>query len=359
MRLVSRTHAAGAKWPDEAMLGPVIEALADPVFVIDADTHALAFNAPAAALAPALRVGEPISRSLRSPDMIDAAMRVIAGGAAEKAAWAERLPLERWFEAHIAPLRFPGHETAAMISLRDLTEARRIERMRVDFVANASHELRTPLASLLGFVETLQGPARNDAAARDRFLTIMREQAQRMARLIDDLLSLSRIEQHMHLRPAEPVDLTLLVTHIAETLSPMAEENGVPLALDLAPGVIAPGDRDELARVVENLIENAIKYGRSPQGGRPIEITLARKDASVIFSVRDHGPGVAPEHIPRLTERFYRVDAGKSRAKGGTGLGLAIVKHIVLRHRGKLAIESTLGEGALFRVALPAAEGAR
>jgi two-component system, OmpR family, phosphate regulon sensor histidine kinase PhoR len=346
------------QWPGEDMLGPVIDAIPEPVFVIDAETHALAFNAPARALAPTLGAGEPISRSLRSPDMLDAATRVLAGGKAEKASWVERLPVERWFEAHIAPIRFPGFRTAAMISLRDLTEAHRIERMRVDFVANASHELRTPLASLLGFVETLQGPARNDAVARDRFLSIMREQAQRMARLIDDLLSLSRIEQHMHVRPAESVDLTTLVLHIVDTLAPMAEEDDVPLALNLEPNVIVPGDRDELARIIENLIENALKYGRSEDAPKPVEISLQRKGGVAIFSVRDHGPGVAQEHLPRLTERFYRVDAGKSRAKGGTGLGLAIVKHIVLRHRGRLGIESALGKGALFRVTLPAADHA-
>ncbi|QGM96936.1 ATP-binding protein [Methylocystis parvus] len=346
------------KWPAEDKLGPVIDAFPEPVFVIDAETHALAFNGAARALAPTLRIGEPLSRSLRSPDMLDAAMRVLAGGKAEKASWVERLPLERWFEAHIAPIHFAGYETAAMISMRDLTEAHRVERMRVDFVANASHELRTPLASLLGFVETLQGPAKNDPAARDRFLSIMREQAQRMARLVDDLLSLSRIEQHMHVRPAESVDFTMLVAHIVDTLTPMAEENDIPLALDLEPNVIVPGDRDELARIVENLVENAIKYGRCEGAPRPIELNLARKGVYAVFSVRDHGPGVAQEHIPRLTERFYRVDAGKSRAKGGTGLGLAIVKHIVLRHRGRLGIESGLGAGSLFRVTLPAVDAA-
>jgi two-component system, OmpR family, phosphate regulon sensor histidine kinase PhoR len=344
------------KWPAAEMLGPVIDALAEPVFVIDAETHALAFNAAARALAPALRIGEPLSRSLRSPDLLDAAMRVTAGGPAEEASWVERLPLERWFSAHIAPLRYPGYATAAMISLRDLTEAHRVERMRVDFVANASHELRTPLASLLGFVETLQGPAKNDAGAREKFLGIMCEQAQRMARLIDDLLSLSRIEQHMHVRPAEAVDLTMLIAHIVDTLTPMVEDSERPLALDLEPNVIVPGDRDELARVVENLIENALKYGRNPRNGKPVEISLVRKGVNAILSVRDHGPGIAAEHIPRLTERFYRVDAGKSRAAGGTGLGLAIVKHIVLRHRGRLVIESTVGEGSLFRVTLPASD---
>ena len=347
------------KWRDQAvdLLGPVINALPEPIFVIDAETRVAAANSAANALAPAVRLGEPLSRSLRSPDMLDAVSRVLAGGEAEKTVWVERLPVECWFEAHIAPMQIEGFEAAAMVSLRDLTESRRVERMRVDFVANASHELRTPLASLLGFVETLQGPARDDGATREKFLGIMREQAQRMARLVDDLLSLSRIEQHMHLRPATPVDLTLLVAHIVDTLSQMAEDSGVTINLDLAPNVIAPGDRDELARVIENLVENAIKYGcAEDDAAKPVDISLARKGALVVLSVRDYGPGVAPEHIPRLTERFYRVDAGKSRAKGGTGLGLAIVKHIVLRHRGRLSIESALGEGALFRVILPASD---
>ncbi|PPD46654.1 MAG: two-component sensor histidine kinase [Methylocystis sp.] len=347
-----------SKWRDRAtdLLAPVIDALPEPVFVVDAEERLVAANAPARALAPSMRFGEPLSRSLRSPDMLDAVGRVLLGGEAETISWAERLPLERWFEAHVAPMRAEGYAAAAMISLRDLTEAHRVERMRVDFVANASHELRTPLASLLGFVETLEGPAKNDEGAREKFLRIMREQAQRMARLIDDLLSLSRIEQHMHVRPDEPVDFTLLVAHIVDTLAPVAEENGVPLQLDLAPNVIVPGDRDELARIVENLVENALKYGRSESGPKPVEVALIRKGTTATFSVRDHGPGVAPEHLPRLTERFYRVDAGKSRAKGGTGLGLAIVKHIVLRHRGRLAIDSHLGEGSLFRVNLPTVE---
>lgn len=345
-----------SRWRDcaEALLGPVIDALPEPVFVIDAETRVAAANAAASALAPAMQLGEPLSRALRAPDMLDAVARVLAGGEAEKTVWSERAPVECWFEAHIAPMRIEGFQAAAMVSLRDLTESRRVERMRVDFVANASHELRTPLASLLGFVETLQGPAKDDAQARAKFLNIMREQAQRMARLVDDLLSLSRIEQHMHVRPATPVDLTLLVAHIVDTLAPVAEENATPIALDLAPNVIVPGDRDELARVIENLVENALKYGRGESGAKPVEISLGESGGQALFSVRDHGPGVAPEHIPRLTERFYRVDAGKSRAKGGTGLGLAIVKHIVLRHRGRLTIESGQGEGALFRVSLPA-----
>jgi two-component system phosphate regulon sensor histidine kinase PhoR len=203
---------------------------------------------------------------------------------------------------------------------------------------------------LLGFVETMQGPARDDEHARERFLAIMREQAQRMARLVDDLLSLSRIEQHLHLRPETPVDLSILVAHIVDTLNPMAEENGSTLEFDASGPMVVPGDHDELARVAENLIENAIKYGAPP-----VQVSLTAGEGLAVLTVRDHGPGIAPEHIPRLTERFYRIDAGKSRAKGGTGLGLAIVKHIVARHRGRLAIESKPGQGAAFRVFLPLA----
>ena len=223
------------------------------------------------------------------------------------------------------------------LSLRDLTESRRVERMRVDFVANASHELRTPLASLLGFVETLQGPARDDAKARERFLDIMREQAQRMARLVDDLLSLSRIEQHLHLRPrhagrsrhsASPISSTRSAPH-GRGQRRRAEARRRRRRSSSAATVTS------LPRVAENLIENAIKYG-APDG--PVEdLAVAPLGAlGASCSVRDDGPGIAPEHLPRLTERFYRVDAGKSRAKGGTGLGLAIVKHIVARHRGRL-----------------------
>jgi two-component system phosphate regulon sensor histidine kinase PhoR len=343
------------RFQGEALLTQLIEALPEPAFVIDDSARIAAFNAAARTVLPSLRQGDPITRALRSPDVLDALARVLGGGGAEKALWVERVPVEYWFEVYIAPLHLEGYEPAAVATLRDMTEARRVERMRVDFVANASHELRTPLASLLGFVETLQGPAKDDAGAREKFLAIMREQAQRMARLVDDLLSLSRIEQHLHLRPDTPVDLAMLVAHIVDTLAPMAEENGLTLSVDLAQNVIVPGDRDELARVVENLIENAIKYGRKDGAGTAdlIEISLTLSGGDAVLTVRDHGPGIAPEHLPRLTERFYRVDAGKSRAKGGTGLGLAIVKHIVLRHRGRLAIDSTLGNGAAFRVFLP------
>jgi two-component system phosphate regulon sensor histidine kinase PhoR len=340
---------------DRLIVTRLIDALPEAVIVIDRGDRVVAVNAPALTLFPALRPDLLLARGLRSPDVLDAIIRARATGNPERATWLDRVPVERFFELNVAAMEGPSGAAMMILSLRDLSEARRVERMRVDFVANASHELRTPLASLLGFVETLQGPARQDAAARVKFLGIMREQARRMTRLVDDLLSLSRIEQNLHLLPQSPVDMVSIVRHIADTLAPMAHENNVILKVEAPASSIVGGDRDELLRVVENLVENAIKYGASDTACaiRRVDITLAAQERQSVLSVSDYGPGIAPEHLPRLTERFYRVDAGQSRAKGGTGLGLAIVKHIVARHRGRLGIESQLGQGATFSVTLP------
>jgi len=232
---------------------------------------------------------------------------------------------------------------------------RHVEEMRADFVANASHELRTPLAALSAFIETLQGTARDDAKARERFLAIMQEQARRMARLIDDLLSLSRIEQNAHRRPDTPADLVPIVHQVVDGLETLARDRGVTVRIDAESSLPVLGEHDELVRVFENLVENAFKYGAP---GKRVEISVRRGlssegAAEAQIAVRDHGPGIAPEHVPRLTERFYRVDVTESRAQGGTGLGLALVKHILNRHRGRLSIESVLGRGATFTVHLP------
>jgi len=343
-------------------LAAVLGAIPDPVIMVDRRGIVQDANASARALLPALKAAQPLSFALRAPDVLGGIDAALKGGAALKVEFAERVPVERAFEVHIAPTgavegATPPLRAGAILFFRDLTAARRLEHMRVDFVANASHELRTPLASVMGFIETLQGPARNDPTARDRFLAIMREQAQRMARLIDDLLSLSRIELSVHVQPQTPLDLLPIVRHMIDTLGPLAREKGVEIRL-AAPSepVMVRGERDELLRVFENLIENAVKYGRS--GGK-VDVTvepaqiLDGKGAEVAVAVRDYGPGIAPEHLPRLTERFYRVDVATSRETGGTGLGLAIVKHIVNRHRGRLAVESEPGKGAVFRVILP------
>jgi two-component system phosphate regulon sensor histidine kinase PhoR len=344
---------------DRLIVAKLVDAMPEAVIVVGTADRILAVNAPARALFPTLRPDDLLVRSLRAPDVLDAIKRARLSGREVQVTWLERVPVERFFEVHVVPLEASQVEPTLVLTLRDLTEARRVERMRVDFVANASHELRTPLASLLGFIETLQGPARNDAEARVRFLDIMREQAQRMTRLVDDLLSLSRIEQHLHLPPQTKVDLVAILRHIADTLAPLARDNDVMLEVATPPLVLVMGDRDELLRVVENLVENAIKYGACEDADvrrGTVEIGLAVTDQQCMLSVRDHGPGIAPEHIPRLTERFYRVDARKSRAKGGTGLGLAIVKHIVARHRGRLGIESSPGDGSTFTVYLPLAD---
>ena len=335
----------------------LLAAIANPVILLDAELTVVAFNKPAAEIQPNLRPGEPITFALRVPEVIDAVRALAAAPGRRLVEYAERVPVERAVEAHISTIPGEGGATSYIVLLlRDLTQARRVEQMRVDFVANASHELRTPLASLLGFVETLQGPARNDAVAREKFLGIMRAQATRMSRLIEDLLSLSRIELNAHVRPDKPVDLLPIIGHVADTLAPLAHERGVVVTLDRqVENLVVQGERDELIRVFENLVENAIKYGAL--GGR-VEVTLAAqvrpggRGEEAVVTIRDHGPGIAAEHVPRLTERFYRVDVTQSREKGGTGLGLAIVKHIVARHRGRLVIESWVGQGSAFSVRL-------
>ena len=272
----------------------------------------------------------------------------------------ERVPLDRWFEAFVTPVKLAtggdGRSDILLMTFNDLTPLRRVEEMRADFIANASHELRTPLAALLGFIETLQGTAKDDPAAREKFLAIMQGQATRMARLIDDLLSLSRIELNAHLQPNTPLDLAPIVRQVADGLQTLARDRDVEIKVAAPPEpLIVLGDRDELIRALENLVENALKYGAA---GKRVDITLTRGQTragtpEVRLAVRDYGPGIAPEHLPRLTERFYRVDVADSRAQGGTGLGLALVKHVLNRHGGRLTIESTPGAGATFTMHLP------
>jgi two-component system, OmpR family, phosphate regulon sensor histidine kinase PhoR len=342
----------------------VVSDVPDPTIVLTPESTVVAFNETAQEITPGILRGEPISFALRVPNVLEAIRAVAASRQMRRIEFFQRVPTDRWWEATIAPLVLPGSAGTSrhlvLLALRDLTPLRRVEEMRADFVANASHELRTPLASLSGFIETLQGPARNDSASRDRFLAIMKEQATRMARLIDDLLSLSRIEQTVHIHPDTTVDLIMIVNEVTDSLLPLARERDVEIkVIDQTDSLDVMGDRDELIRVFENLIENALKYGAS---GKRVDITLSREPAigdprDALVSVRDYGPGIAPEHLPRLTERFYRVDIAESRAQGGTGLGLALVKHILNRHRGRLMIESTPGSGANFSVRLPLSRG--
>jgi two-component system phosphate regulon sensor histidine kinase PhoR len=347
--------------PPDLYGNPVLDAalsgLPDAVVALTRRGRVLAFNEQAAQLAPGLRRGELGLIAIRIPALVDAIQQAGESGQPQRVEFSERAP-ERWLEAFVIPVAGSGDAPSdvMLLTFHDLTPMRRVEEMRADFVANASHELRTPLAALSGFIDTLQGPARDDPAARERFLQIMQAQATRMARLIDDLLSLSRIELSAHMRPETPIDLVPIVRQVADGLQTLARDREVAIEIH-APSepLIVLADRDELIRVFENLIENALKYGAS---GKQVEIDFAREQkadgaAEARVSVRDHGPGIAPEHLPRLTERFYRVDVADSRAQGGTGLGLALVKHIMNRHRGRLSIASSLGRGATFTVHLP------
>ncbi len=354
-------------WPGTGMK-VTVDALPAPCFVADGRGITRYVNALAQAKYAGVKPGDPLSFSLRAPSLLEAFDRVCSTGGSERISWIERVPTESWYEAHIAPIYMPGSGGGEpgrglpdfiLVVIMDQTENRRLERMRTDFIANASHELRTPLASLTGFIETIQGPARNDPEARERFLSIMLEQAGRMRRLIDDILSLSRIELKAHVRPANVVDLVEVVRHSADALAPLAADMEVEIRIQAPKGPAkVKGDRDELIQVTENLVENALKYGSS---GKVVDVRLEQVDArgegrAWLLSVQDYGEGIAREHLPRLTERFYRIDVESSRAMKGTGLGLAIVKHILTRHRGRLDVESEPSKGATFKVKLPALE---
>ena len=328
----------------------IIEALPDPLIVLAADRTVLRANAAARAA-----FGSELPSVLRHPVLRAAIERTADTTGPEAADLQLSVPVVR--EVHATVVRLAGGRVAAVLS--DRTRERALERMRADFVANASHELRTPLASLTGFIDTLRGPAADDPPAQARFLQIMAEQAARMNRLIDDLLSLSRIELTEHRAPTDRVSIPEVIRWIAAAFEPRVLKRGIRLDLvapeDL-PSVM--GDEDQLGQVLQNLMDNALKYGRE---GGTVRVTAepARPDPrwpnrpGLTVAVADDGAGIPREHIPRLTERFYRVDKGRSRAVGGTGLGLAIVKHIVNRHRGQLAIDSREGEGTVFTVWLP------
>jgi two-component system phosphate regulon sensor histidine kinase PhoR len=338
----------------------IVERLPDPLIVLAADRSVRRANSAARAA-----FGADMSAVLRHPGLHGAIDRAFIQGTAEGTVQNAELslpaPVTRELHATVVPMDPPLADGGrAVVVLSDRSRERAVERMRADFAANASHELRTPLASLMGFIDTLRGPAADDPPAQQRFLGIMAEQAARMNRLIDDLLSLSRIELTEHQAPAARVDLVELLVGLAAGFEPRLIQHRVTLDLAMTHGLPPVlGDTDQLAQVAQNLLDNAVKYGS--EGGT---VRLAAEPAAgprwpvrpgVVVTVADQGHGIPREHLPRLTERFYRVDTGRSRAVGGTGLGLAIVKHIVNRHRGQLAIESEVGVGTTVSVWLPAA----
>jgi two-component system phosphate regulon sensor histidine kinase PhoR len=340
----------------------VIAAVPDPLILLDDRRRVVHVNAQAAALLGVVDGPRDLAAMLRNPAVLAAADAVLRGEAARLVDFTVTVPIERQLQARFARIDRPSlGDAVAVLTLHDITQLKRAEQMRADFIANASHELRTPLTTLTGFIETLRGPAREDGEARERFLAIMHQQAARMIRLVEDLLSLSRIELNEHVMPQGRVALDSLLRHLADTLELRAGERGMRIRLDLPPDLPEVlGDRDELAQVFQNLVDNGIKYGRA---GSEITVAAATgvrhsyggeagESPFVSVVVRDCGEGIAREHLPRLTERFYRVDTARSREMGGTGLGLAIVKHILNRHRGFLDIKSTPGIGSVFTVFL-------
>ncbi|TKT74218.1 ATP-binding protein [Aquamicrobium sp. LC103] len=328
-------------------------AVPDPLIIFDRNGSTVHANQAALSAFEPLPTGSLMQLKFRAPEIQQLFLDVREGKPAAVVDYAEKVPIERVYRVAAMPV---GENTGLFAVLfKDQSESRRIDRMRADFIANASHELRTPLASISGFIETLRGPARNDEKARENFLQIMQTQTERMARLIDDLLSLSRLEMRPHVKSAGRVDLVQLVGSVADSLNPLAKESGLVFDKTFPDHAVeVSGNRDELIQVFENLLENACKYGQS---GKRVEVAIEetmvgpRPEAAV--TVRDFGPGIAEEHIPRVTERFYRVDVETSRSQKGTGLGLAIVKHILTRHDGRLTIKSEVGKGAAFTVYLP------
>ena len=370
----------------------ILDRLPDPLMVISAEEaddltgrRFLFANAAARDLFKIQHQGALLVTAVRNPRVLEAVDEALFGGVEGVVEFETGGAQGRAWLAHARPLReTSGRSRLALLALRDETDARRSERTRADFLANASHELRTPLASLSGFIETLRGHAKDDPGARDKFLAIMLAQAERMSRLIDDLMSLSRIELNEHIAPLGRVDLAMAAVDVIDALAPQAREKVVTFDPVLPPrgGAVVDGDRDQIIQVIQNLIDNAIKY--TPEGGvvrieifpgLGAEAAAAARDSTAsrlslltpdhdageryaVLRVTDKGPGLAREHLPRLTERFYRVEGQKSGERSGTGLGLAIVKHIMNRHRGGMTVESVQGEGATFGIYLPMAKGA-
>jgi two-component system phosphate regulon sensor histidine kinase PhoR len=328
-----------------------------PLVLIGADERVIAGNKAAEELfSRRAMLGRHYITVLRQPAVLDCVETALRSGKPAEAQFPTRnATRDITFHVRARPVRTPQVQ-GVLVSFTDISDLQDATQMRRDFVANVSHELRSPLTALLGFIETLRGPARNDTAAQDRFLGIMEKEAGRMSRLIQDLLSLSRVEAEARVQPTTRVDLASLVTSASMTLGPLAAERGVTMEITGAEDPLeGKGDADQLLQVLTNLMENAIKYG-----GGHVSVTLTEVERdpglrrpALCIEVRNNGDGIEAMHIPRLTERFYRVDSHRSREMGGTGLGLAIVKHIVNRHRGRMRIESAPGQGTRFVISLP------
>ncbi len=346
------THAQTETWR------ALIDAMPDAAVALNTDGVVVYSSRGISDLFPNARNHQSVTHISRNPEFISAIDQSWESVAPIEVQFLQRIPVERRISANISRLRgvpTTDGQPALLVTFRDLSESDKLNQMRADFVANASHELRTPLASLRGYIETLQGAARQDSETRDKFLAIMWSQADRMSRLIDDLLSLSRIEMRAHLAPRGKVRLNDVLSYVAQSLQPLAEASKITIHVktDESDPARIRGDRDEIVQVVQNLVHNAIKYGRE-NGTIRASVTREQTDDTrrpkLILRVADDGPGIERVHLPRLTERFYRANVARSREKGGTGLGLAIVRHIVLRHGADLRIQSEVGKGSTFSV---------
>jgi two-component system, OmpR family, phosphate regulon sensor histidine kinase PhoR len=327
-----------------------VGAMPDAALVVDQRHLIVATNQAARDVLGSHLEGQPVALFLRAPDMLNALSETFSAPGHKRVELVVRAKVQRVLDALLAPLGDGDDGLLSLITLRDKTREEQIERMRSDFVANASHELRTPLTTLSGFIETMQGAASKDEKARTAFLSLMKTQAERMSNLIDDLLSLSRIELDEHVVPNDTVELKNIVMQTQNLLQSLVQETGSTVEIKLPANTEVRGDTSQLAQVVHNLIENAIKYAGP---GKLITVSGKQEGPTFMLSIQDNGPGIAAHHIPRLTERFYRVNVQDSRTRGGTGLGLAICKHIINRHRGKLVIESEVGRGSVFSIHLP------
>lgn len=376
-------NAQEAEIANLRMARDVAQALPEPLFILDAEGIVEHANPAAEDLAGVKDIaGRHFAAVLRAPSVFEATENVLSSNKPVTVEFSTMGAVERWCQAYVAPIKTgadgkPPRPRRSLVFIRDLTTEHRLEQMRADFIASASHELRTPLASVLGFIETLRGPAKNDLEAREKFLSIMQSQAERMQRLVSDLMSLSRIELNEHVPPKDLVDLGDVATDVIDSLAPLFEQASaiVDFIKDTQEPVTVRGDRDEIFQAVQNLLDNAVKYGGDPamiklhvgRGAAPVLANdgkpgqragdaaaqvAARLGAQIedliYIQIRDFGPGIERAALPRLTERFYRVNVERSRKSGGTGLGLAIVKHIINRHQGGFQIESKLAGGTAF-----------
>lgn len=342
----------------------LVDTIPDILLLLDNDNRVVRTNRAARSIFGQNLAKKSLKEVIPNENLLSAVYAVVEDMKGREIEFRIEDPSTRDFRAIIE--RFPVPSSggiSTVITLTDVTEMKRGEQMRADFVANASHEIRTPLASIIGFIETLQGPAKDDAEAQEQFLKLMNDQAQRMSRLVQDLLTLSKVEVDASKPPMDKVNLGKVVRREVQHFDWAAQQKDMQIRLDMKDNLPSVrGDEGELAQVVHNLVGNAIKYGTA---GSDVSINLRvstsfpsvanfrTQDRAICLSVRDKGEGIPKEHIPRLTERFYRVDTARTRKVGGTGLGLAIVKHIIHRHRGVMTVDSVVGKGSVFSVYLP------